>query len=196
MSPNMTLDDYLSLLWRRKWIILQAVLVVPIVAVVIALRQDPVYQASSEVLLSRQDIGSQLLGLTNANLYTDPERFAETQAGLARVPDLAERVVKRAGVGDSAGSLLGSSDVFANPNADLLVFTVRNSDPEVAARLATAYGREFTRFRRELDTTALENARLEIRDRLTRLRAEGATREDRDYANLLDKESELRTLEN
>ena len=91
------------------------------VAVALALRQSPVYQASSEVLLSRQDIGSELLGLQNTNLYTDPIRFAETQAAIASTPQLAQRVTATK-VNESAGALLGASDLTPNPGADLLNF--------------------------------------------------------------------------
>jgi succinoglycan biosynthesis transport protein ExoP len=195
MTPNMTLDDYLSLLWRRKWIILQAVVIVPVVAVVIALRQSPVYQASSEVLLSRQDIGSQLLGLQNANLYTDPVRFAETQAAIARTPQLAQRVVDVTHVQESAGALLGASDVTPNPSADLLNFDVKSGDPVLAARLATAYGREFTIYRRELDTSAMQSALTQIQNRVAVLRKNGGTAGS-EYSSLLSREQQLKLYVN
>jgi capsular exopolysaccharide synthesis family protein len=195
MTPNMTLDDYLSLLWRRKWIILQAVVIVPVVAVVLALRQTPVYQASSQVLLSRQDIGSQLLGLTNTNLYTDPARFAQTQAAIARAPELADRVVKAAHIKESGGALLATSSVDPDPNADLLNFTVQSGDRTVATNLATAYGEQFTIYRRELDTAAMQSALNEIDQRLDELRKTGGTKGS-EYSNLLSREQQLKTLEN
>lgn len=195
MTSNMTLSDYLNVLLRRKWILLQAVIIVPIVAVALALRQSPVYQSSSQVLLSRQDIGSQLLGLQDTNALTDPVRFAQTQAAIGRVPELARRVVAAAHVNETPGALLGSSNVNPDPNADLLVFTVRSGSPELAQRLATAYGRQFTIYRRELDTAALSTALAEIHTRLKELKAAGGTTTS-EYSSLLGREQQLKTLEN
>src|SRR3954451_1136215 len=195
MTQHMTLNDYLSVLARRKWIVVQALVLVPLTAVLIALRQDAVYSASSEVFLSRQDIGSQLLGLTNSNLYTDPERFAQTQADLAGSPELADRVVKAAKVDESSGGLLSSSDVTPKPNADILVFTVRNNVADNAVKLANAYGDQFTAFRRELDTGTLRRTLTKINARLDALRAAGNT-DDKEYASLLNTAQQLRTMEN
>src|SRR5881227_1301997 len=138
MTRNLTLDDYLRVLWRRRSIAAIALITVPVVAYFLAVRQPRVYQSSSQVLISRQDIGSELLGLQNPNLYTDPVRFAATQAAIARAPQLATRVVQATHVAMSPGAFLGSSDVSPNPNADYLVFDVRSSNPDLAARLATA----------------------------------------------------------
>jgi len=196
MNQHMTLNDYLSVLARRKWIVVQALVLVPLTAVLIALRQDAVYSASSEVFLSRQDIGSQLLGLTNSNLYTDPERFAQTQADLAGSPELADRAVKAAGVDESGGALLASSDITPKPNADILVFTVRNNVAERAMRLANAYADQFTGFRRELDTGAIRQTLAKINARLTALGAAGKNSDDKEYASLVSTAQQLRTMEN
>ena len=67
-----TLRDDLRVVKRRRWIIPQAVIQVPLAAVLSSLRQEKMYQASAEVLLSQQ-----------------PDRVAQTQADLARVPEVA-----------------------------------------------------------------------------------------------------------
>lgn len=195
MTPNMTLDDYLALLWRRRWIILQAAIIVPVVAVALALRQNSVYQASSAVLLSRQDIGSELLGLQNTNLYTDPVRFAQTQAAIARTPQLAQRVVDETHVKLSAGAFLGASSVTPDPNADLLNFDVRSSDPNLAVSMATAYGRQFTVYRRQLDTASMQTALTQVQSRLKELRASGGT-SGSEYSSLLSRAQQLRLYVN
>ena len=53
MTTSMTLNDYLAVLWRRRWIIIQAVVVVPTIAVFLSTRQASIYEATSQVLLSR-----------------------------------------------------------------------------------------------------------------------------------------------
>ncbi len=159
----LTLAEYLAVLRRRKWIILQTLVLVPAAAVLLSLQQERLYRASAEVLLSRQSLAAALTGTPDPTMAQDPERFAHTQAALARAPQLAERVIRASGVeGVTGGDLLANSTVTAKPNADLLVFEVTERDPDLAARLATAYAREFTVFRSELDTQNLKQARTEL----------------------------------
>lgn len=192
-----TLHDYLAVLWRRKWIIIQAVALVPAVALVLSLQQTHLYEASSEVLLSRVNLASTLTGTPDPYLGQDAERLAQTQAALARVPEVAGRAIAAARVeGRSPGQLLASSHVAPEPNADLLLFSVTDTDPDIAVRLAGAYARQFTLYRRELDTTSLQVARKEIANRIERLRAEGVSRNSSLYANLVEKEQQLETFQN
>jgi Mrp family chromosome partitioning ATPase/capsular polysaccharide biosynthesis protein len=194
-SRQRTLADYLAILQRRKWVAIVPLVLVPIVAFVYSSGQDATYAASSEVLLSRQDLGSVLSGGTNPDVFTDADRFATTQAALARVPEVARRAVQRAGVsGVGPGDLLASSSVTTRGNADLLSFTVEDGDPDVAASLVNAYARAFTDYRRELDTAALASARKDLERNLAALRREGAT-DTAFYRNLAQKVQELRTME-
>ena len=57
-----------------------------------------VYQATSEVLLNRQNLSGILSGVTDPNTYYQPERLAQTQAELARVPEVGQRVITAAGL--------------------------------------------------------------------------------------------------
>ena len=112
------------------------------------------------VLLGRQNLGAVVNGVQDTSLAEDPQRLAQTQAAIARIPAVATRAIRLAGVhGISAGDLLANSSVSPRTNADLLDFAVKNGDPKAAAKLATAYARAFTVYRRELDTATLQTAR-------------------------------------
>jgi polysaccharide biosynthesis transport protein len=188
------LHDYLRVLGRRKWIILQALIVVPVVAVLLSLRQQPLYQASAEVLLNRQDIGASLTNIEDPTLL-DPNRNAQTQAQLARVPEVARRVVKALGLQDrGAYDFLDESFVSASEETDLLTFSVVDANRELAPRLATEYGRQFTLYRTELDTRTLSAARRAVEAQLDTLKSEGKESSAL-YADLADKQQQLRTLE-
>lgn len=191
-----TLGDYLAVLRRRKWIILQAVVLVPLVAVVASMRQEPLYSSSATVLLNRQSLAATLLGSEDPNRLQDPDRLGRTQAQLARVPDLAERVLDSAGMSDlGTGSFLAFSSVTPVAQTDLLLeFEVSDADPVVAERLATAYAREYTRYRRELDTDAIERAREQLQQRIDDLRDSGISSSSAVLDGLIEKEQELATL--
>ncbi len=192
---ELTLSDYLAIVRRHKWVIVLSTLILPIVAIALSMQQSKVYSASSEVLLNRQDLGSALTGVPNVNAYSDPDRFARTQAALARTPEVAERSIRIAGVDDvTPVELLDNSSVSPQENADLLRFTVTGGQPQTVARLANAYGEAFTTYRHEMDTTSLATARRELQGRLAELREQGATGTEV-YRDLLKKEQDLRTIE-
>ena len=189
-----TLRDYLRVVRRRRWIILQAVILVPLAAVVFSLRQERMYQASAEVLLSQQNLAAALTGTTDATPTQQADRVAQTQADLARVPEVATRTLNAVGIHRSALDFLDHSSVAAKQNADLLTFTVTDHSPELAATLASAYAKQFVAFRQELDTASLQRARSEVAARIGQLEKAGATHGAL-YASLVDKDQQLATLE-
>ncbi len=194
VESGATLRDYLNVARRRKWIILQAVVLVPAAAVAFSLTQEKLYQASSEVLLSRQNLAAALTGTPDATLNIQADRIAQTQASLARVPDVARRVLEQTSVEMTPKEFLDASSVSAKPNADLLEITVTDPDPEQAKLLSSAYADAFTDYRRELDTRALTRARTDVEAKLDELAGEG-DRESELYRSLVDKQQQLSTLE-
>ncbi len=194
-GQSSSLRDYLRVLRRRKWLVIQAAVLVPAAAVALSLHQQTLYEASSEVLLSRQNLAATLTNTPDATLSQDADRLVETQANLARVPAVAARVLKAARVTDrTAEDFLDSSSVKAKTNADLLEFTVTDPNPALAARLASEYAKQFTIYKRKLDTVALQRAQVELASRLKALEEAGDRRSPL-YASLVDKEQQLRTLE-
>jgi polysaccharide biosynthesis transport protein len=187
------LTEYLRVLRRRKFLILASLILVPTAAVLLALRQVPLYQATAEVLLSRQNLSSSLSGLEDPNMFY-PERAAETQADVARTTTVARRVLENLGLEDrSPGALLGALAVTPDPEADLLYFSVTDTDRTLAARLATAYAREFTTYRRELDTAPINDALEDVESQI----AELESRDDRDsplYETLVGQREQLQTI--
>ena len=188
-----SLNEYLAILRRRRWVALVPILLIPVIAFGQAYQQPKVYGSTSEVLLSREDLGSALSGRTSVDIYTDADRFAQTQASLARVPEVAERAIARANVPIQPGELLASSSVTPRGNADLLRFTVTSLDPVLAGRLATAYAEAFSQYRLELDTANLASARTDLLESLAELREAGTT-DSPLYRELAQKAQELQTL--
>lgn len=193
-SAYSPLRDYLAALGRRKWCILLALVITPTVAAAYSLTQPERYEATAKVLLSRQDFAGALSGTANPQVYQDPIRLAQTQLEIARVPALAQRVIRQNGLeGVTAESFLDDSRVVAASNADILEFSVTASDPARARVLATAYAVAFTNYRREVETAAYTRAERDVQQRLRELRAAGEDN-SRLYETLLEKREQLRTL--
>ncbi len=161
------LRGFLSVLSRRRWIVLAALLLVPLPAVGLSILQEDRYEATADVLLQRGSVAATITGASDANAGVPVERIIGTRAELARLPAVATRALDVAGVaGATPQQLLQSSSVEALGETDILAFAVRDGNPVLATRLATAYATEFTAYMRELDQAALEDARAQVQRRL------------------------------
>jgi Mrp family chromosome partitioning ATPase len=160
-----SLLDYLRVVGRRKFLFLLIVLLVPATAVAISLTQAPTYQASAVVYLEPQSLGTS---------FTDPQRVAETRAKLARVPQVVDRVLEAVpSAGLDRKEFLESSSVSTTLQADILTFSVKNSDPGLAMQLATAYANAYSDYQGELDNRAVANTLARVRQRIAGLEANG-----------------------
>lgn len=187
------LAHYLQVLRRGWWIVGLTVVLATGAAVYGSTRQQARYRSSADVFLSTQNLAA-----TVSNVQTpssNPVRDAATQADLAQTPIVARRALKLARLeGRTATALLASSSVSSAANADILTFSVTDHEPQIAERLAEDYATAYTQYRRRLDTSAIVGARREIEAQLATLKASrqghGAV-----YANLLEKDQELRTMQ-
>ena len=189
-----TLRHYVEVARRRKLIIIWAALLACAASLGLSFLQKPVYGATSEILISRQDLSLSLTDTADP-AAAQPEREIETQVQLARIPEVAQRTLKRARLTDrTPGQFIASSSVSARKNSDLIRVQVNDVVPAIAVRLANAYAREFTIYRREIDTAPFALARREVASRIAQLERQGR-RDSELYASLIDKDQELRTIE-
>ncbi|MDP9261496.1 MAG: AAA family ATPase [Actinomycetota bacterium] len=186
-----TLRDYLKIARRRKWIILGALILVPLTAVALSLRQEHLFRADAEVLLGQQNLANALTGTVDPSVYLQPDRRIQTQADLARVPEVASRALAATGLPGSAADFLASSSVSAKQNSDLLDFAVTNRDPALASKLATTYASAFVAYRQQLDTASLQRARNEVQHKLDQLGEQHGSL----YQSLIEKDQQLATME-
>ncbi len=192
------LRDYLHVLQRRKWIVLLAVLIVPLAAVALSLRQSPLYQSSADVLLRYQTLPSTVSGINDPNSYSyfvDPVRSTDTQLQIAGLPLLANRVaaaLRKHGV--NPGDAAGATSVAEVGDTDVLEFTSSSGSPTLAAQIATEYARQFTRYHQQLDTGSITTAISGLRRRITQLGTQGGSQSRQQIPVLQGKIDQLRTL--
>ena len=184
----------LGMINRQKWIVVLAVIVVPLIALAVSSSQQRLYQASVTVLVNEQNPTAAALNLPAA-AASPPDRYAATQAALARAAIVAQMTVKAAKVpGRRAGELLANSSVNVNPNADLLVFSVSDPVPAAARKLAFAYATQFKAYRHRLDTQSLTVALADVRRRLNAVAATGGLTSPL-YRTLTDSYRNLQSLQ-
>jgi polysaccharide biosynthesis transport protein len=183
---------YLDVLLRRKGTFVLVMLVVPLAAVLYSSQGEAKYLGASQVLLSDRDFAGALTG--QGSLPLGLNRAIDTQARIARTPDLARRVLRSARVDATrADELLGSSSVVPLEATDVLEFRVVDEDAEIAARLATAYAQQFVTYTRAIETAAIERARKGILEEMARLARQGG-RNSALYARLAQDARTLRTM--
>lgn len=167
---------YLAVLKRRSRIFVAVAVLIPCAAVGYSLSQSELYEASSTVLVNRQSVANQLSGSADIGLQQQSfQQVLVTQSRLARTPDVLRSALRGAGNAGRRLSVEGLqrfSSVEADPDSDLLTFDVVRPDAAEAKRLALSYSNAFVRYRRTLDSMALNRA---LKDVNTALAEAGAT---------------------
>lgn len=183
-----TLRDYVAVVRRRKLVVIAVVVVLTAAAGVLSHRQQAMYESTAQVLLSSGDLGAALTNTPAANGNDTPDRLAQTQADLARVPSVAQRAVQALRNPIDAGTLLAESSVTAASNSNILDFAVHDHDRRLAQRLATAYARAYIRYRLAVETAGLAVARKDLEQRIKETPA-GAL-----HTSLVEKDQTLQEL--
>jgi Mrp family chromosome partitioning ATPase len=191
-SEPQTLTGYLRIVRRRKWAVVQMLLLGPLVALVISLHQKPAYAASAGVLLSLQPAANVTQSAPAAP--EDPTRVVEDQAQIARALPVVRRVVRATGNAfPNAAALLANSSVSSGDGVDLLTFSVTHPSPAAAVRLANEYARQFLVYLQNFETSSVKRALTQVNERIAGMKERGAR--GRLYAALQAKQQELETLE-
>ena len=130
--------------WRRKWLLLAVVVLIPAATYLVTKRQDKVYQASTLLKVAPQDISvSDSLTFTSSGA-TETATIIET-TGVAR---LAARELGEDPA--AAGALLGKINAVVQgegTEAGFLRVTAQDSDPKQAALVANAFAAAITQTR-------------------------------------------------
>jgi polysaccharide biosynthesis transport protein len=186
-----TLSGYVRILRRRRRAVIQMLLLGPLLAALVSIRQTPRYEASAGVLLSLQpapaDSGP-------AATPEDPSRVVLNQAQVARALPVARRVVRATGDAfPSAAAFLRSSNVGTQEGLDLLTFSVEHRSPQAAVRSANEYAKQFIVYLQNFETSSVARALAQVTSRIDAMRAHND--HSRLYGALRQKQQQLQTLE-
>lgn len=134
---------------RDGWyLIAVAALVAACAGLGLSLLSTPLYSASARLFVSTSNGGS-TTELYQGNLYSQQRVASFTQILTGEA--LARRTVENLGTAIDADELRSRVSATASPGTVLITVSVRDEQPETAARLANAVSDEFVEFVRELD---------------------------------------------
>jgi len=180
---EMTLRDYASVVWRRKWFVIVPTLVTAFVAAILTLAQTPMYRASADVLVRLPPTATSL-GSTGAVMSP---RLVENEFETASGSTLKTQV--RTIVGDEPTLSVTSSE-----QSDVFTFTATSSDADAAAAAANSYAEQYIALQQNSLIAEYDSRTQVLQDQLTAIdegtvdsgRAEEYQRELEDLAVSVD----------
>src|SRR5205823_3784944 len=110
-----------------------------------------------------------------------------------QTPEVGRLVLKAAHVHGDPSSFFANASIGASSDSNILTFSVTNHVPALAVRLANAYARTFTTYRRHLDTSAIQEARKALQNRMKQLQRSGHGNSSL-YLSLADRDLTLATM--
>lgn len=145
---------------RRYWILIVICLVtVPVIAFAYSKLQTKEYTASASLLFNNGDLENRLFGL-NSPTNVEPLRQAATNLKLASVEQIADRTAKAVPEAKLDGEEVGEKVTVApEGESELVEVAATDPSPQLAARLANEFSRQFIEFSREIETAKIERAR-------------------------------------
>lgn len=163
---ELDLRDYLNVIRARKWVIIQAVVVVALASLIWSLLQAPVYEGQAKVLISEKGGGTEIFGSIGLDFSSQPERGLQTQVQLMQVRPLLENTIRREGLGVTPESLAGRVTVSSVGQTNIVTITAKDGDPARAAAIANTLADEFVTWSRDYKRESINAAVDEVSVRL------------------------------
>lgn len=137
-DTDFSLRHYLTILRRQAWLVVLPAAMSVAVAWFATSRQEPVYRASSKIVVGQSGATFQ------AQLGSDVDRFTATMTNLLKSNIVAQTVISDLGLATTPEELLGSMDVVVRPNSSVLEVSYDASDRTRLVPVLDRIGAVFT----------------------------------------------------
>lgn len=162
-----TLVYALRVLRERRWLIAGCTLALAVLAFLYSSTRTESYESTAQVVFGQSQLEDQVL--QSSTKSATPERDAATRVLIATSEMVATRVQKALKTDVPPATLAEQVTVEAEPNADVLNFTVANEVPQVASDVANAFAEQYIAFERASTLEQIRRARSDYTERLARL---------------------------
>lgn len=162
-------DRLFRILRMRKWVVLQAVVIVPLVVLGLSLLQTKTYSASASLLFHQSSDALSSLDNNNSSSAVDPARVFATNQQLISLPVIAARTARDLGGGTTAAQVRSAVSVSGSGESDVVTVTATSPSAQRAAAIANAYGNAYIQFRRAADQSQLAGAIVQVNSSLAAL---------------------------
>ena len=165
----MELRQYLDIVRRHKWLIIQATIVVAVAAYLFSDLKTPAYQATARVLLRPNDSAEQLYPGYQVEMFNDPDRYVSSQIDIIQSEAVAQLAAKSLPGGGNPDALLGEVGASQGGMTDVVDVTGYSIDPVRARDVANAFAKAYIENRRLYAVAGLQKAVDELNAKLAAL---------------------------
>jgi len=138
-SAAAAVRQYLAVIRRQAWVIILVTVACAAAALVVSTRQDPVYRASTKIVVGQ---GRALFG-PDVSFAVEP--FTQTMTELLQSDVVAERVIREQNLPISASELLDRVEITSKPDTSVLEVTYDDPDKQRAVRVLGELAASFTK---------------------------------------------------
>lgn len=148
MEKQFSISQHINVL-KKRWALITAITLIAALTsgILIFFVMKPVYQASTTLIVGKKAIeGSQQANqlLDYGNIMAN-QQLAKTYETIAKSRTVGERVVRDLNLQLSSESLASKVTVTSIKNTEVLQFTVKDNDPNLAASIANTMAQEFSK---------------------------------------------------
>lgn len=158
----MTVQQYIDILARRKWIILLVTLVTLTVAAIGSYLQHPIYTASVTVRVAQASTGS-----ADYAEYFYAERLLKTYAEIIKSQPFLAEAINRLNLSDTPEDLIGRIKVDVVLNTELIKVSLDDAQPANAAAIANMLASLLVERSQDLLFGGAKSARALLEEQLT-----------------------------
>jgi succinoglycan biosynthesis transport protein ExoP len=158
-APTVSPFELLSVLWRRRVVVVATVIASVVVVLALSLRSPKQYSASAQLLFRDPGFAQALFG---NNLFStgqqEPQRTTQTNIDVVTSLNVAAEAARLLKTREPVSSLLESITVNPNSNADIATIKSTRSSPREAAAVGGAVADGAIIYRRETDRSTVAQA--------------------------------------
>jgi non-specific protein-tyrosine kinase len=172
-TPVVRFNDYLKIMRARKWIIIQAVVVVMFVIVVTSALQKPIYKGEAKVLITSSDAGAAIFGSSNSDLAGATERGSQTQVEIIKSSPVAELAARSLASSTSPypfsispDDLLNRVSVEAVGQTNIVTVSATDGSAIRAAAMANALAAAYVQWSKDAQSQSIKAAADKVQNRL------------------------------
>ncbi len=158
-APTVSPFELLSVLWRRRVVVVATVVITIVVALALSLRAHKEYSATSQLLFRDPGFAQALFG---NNLFStgqqEPQRTTQTSIDVVTSLNVATEAASLLKTLEPVTNLIDSVTVTPNSNADIATIKATRSTPREAAAVANAFAEGYIIYRRQNDRATVAQA--------------------------------------
>lgn len=195
---EVTIRDYLAVLWRRKWVVVFVTIVVTGAAFGASYLQAKVYEAQTDLIYEQQlDVANPLTGQSYQDATTRTVELQSVDA-IIQSPTMTQRVdtiLAQQGLpttGYEVRSEIAESGASAVQTGSVVSIFATSEDPTLAAAASQAYADSFVDWRKERMTNQIQAAEDAVKAEIKDYPA--AAKESSDYVILQQRLRDLQIL--